>query len=163
MPKIFYCEHCNQFSHIEGYPFQMTKVKNETCLICKNRLGVFEVEFTNWNRFGRLLGILLGITIGLTIFYLFSIGLEIKKEIDYYLWLFVFPLISSILITIGVWGGFSIFDPISAVNKISKDHPELEQKRIKDRIKRTSENHCIRCDKELPFKTNICPFCGRRR
>ena len=163
MPRIFYCVHCNQFSHIEGYPFQVIKTKGDICIICKNRLRVFEVQFTNWNRFGRPIGMLIGIAFGITILYFFSIGLEIEKGIEYYSWLFIFPLISSILITIGVWGGLSLFDPITAVNKISKDHTELEQKRIKDRFERASQNHCIRCDRELVPKVEICPYCSSRQ
>ena len=160
IPKIYYCEHCHQFSHREGFRFEIIKINRDKCIICKNKLKVFNVEHTNWTKIGIPFSIVFGLIIGIIIFYLLYIGHTKPENTIDYLWYFLFVSFATIIIIIAIAGGLSLFEPDAAAKKILQDHTKLVEKKLKAKYKKLP-NHCLKCNKELPKKVKKCPFCGQ--
>jgi hypothetical protein len=134
MPKIYYCEYCHKFEDREGFRFEVIRTKpSKYCCTCKNKCRVFEVDHTNWVKIGTPIGIIFGILVFIYLEYRNYFSPLGTPEIDIF-WGTLFFIICSILIVIGVAGGFSLMDPEAAAKKILKEHPELEEKKIKIKL-----------------------------
>ena len=160
MPKLYYCEHCHQFTHREGFRFEVLDVHMDTCPVCGSKLRVFEVDHTNYTK----IGIPLGITVGIGLF-IFTMYISYSPDIpvrDLVINTLFFAVV-SVLSYFGIAGGLSLFEPDTAAMKVLEEHPELMENRRKAIMQRRAKGHCIRCDRSIPEETRKCPYCGQEQ
>ena len=160
LPKLYWCENCQWFHHRKSL-FNIYKYKGDTCQICKNKLKVFEVPHTNWVKIGFPIVIIIGIFLGLWGIYEFY---KISLFNPLYPSIIVTLLLGfgALLIILGFGLGISIIDDHIIANKILKDNPELEKKKNKIKYNKL-QNHCEKCNKEIPNRVKKCPYCGQEQ